>query len=113
MLVLPQTVIDDIVEFAISTYPYEACGLLSGPGGGDEAVRRHRTSGQAGALFGNTGLTGTQPAVGGPGHPGRHGAQGSGGYRPAHATGGFRAEPPEDPNEVTIPHGSLYRDDRR
>ena len=82
--------------------------------------QRPQTSRQAGELFGNTGLTGTQPAVGADGRPDRFGTgrrpgpQGTGGYRPAQATGGYRAvQPPLDPNEVTIPHGSLYRDDGR
>ena len=78
--------------------------------GGDGAARRPRTSGQAGDLFGNTGLTGTQPAVGPSGRPARPEWQGGYGTQ---ASGGFRAAPPEDPNEVTIPHGSIYRDDLR
>ena len=77
--------------------------------GAHGAARRPRTSGQAGDLFGNTGLTGTQPAVGPSGRPARPDRWGEYGTQ---ASGGFRAEPPEDPNEVTIPHGSLYRDDR-
>lgn len=39
MLELPQAILDDIVAFAVESYPYEACGLLAGPPGG-EAVRR-------------------------------------------------------------------------
>ncbi|MBC3194427.1 cation acetate symporter [Pseudonocardia sp. C8] len=89
-------------------------------GVGDQPRRPAPAVGSDGArrpgaeLFGNTGLTGTQPAVRPSGYPVRPGRrQGTGGYRPVHATGGYRAAPPEDPNEVTLPHGSLPRDGRR
>ena len=31
-----RTIVDDIVALAVEEYPYEACGLLAGPAGGDE-----------------------------------------------------------------------------
>jgi proteasome lid subunit RPN8/RPN11 len=31
VLELPRAVYDDVVAFAVETYPYEACGLIAGP----------------------------------------------------------------------------------
>lgn len=49
MLALPRPVFDDIVAYAVECYPYEACGLVSGPAGGDEVVRFHRCRNAAGS----------------------------------------------------------------
>ena len=35
MLELPRAAVDAVVELATREYPYEACGLLAGPGSGD------------------------------------------------------------------------------
>jgi [CysO sulfur-carrier protein]-S-L-cysteine hydrolase len=42
VLELPQAVVDDIVALAVEEYPYEACGLIAGPAGGDAVVRFYR-----------------------------------------------------------------------
>ena len=49
MLELPQAVVDDIVAFAVQSYPYEACGLLAGPAGGGRVHRFHRCRNAAGS----------------------------------------------------------------
>ena len=49
MLVVPRTIADEIVALAIEHYPYEACGLLSGPAGGGTAVAFHRCRNAAGS----------------------------------------------------------------
>ena len=42
VLELPQEIVDDIVALAVEEYPYEACGLLAGPAGGDVVTRFYR-----------------------------------------------------------------------
>lgn len=42
VLELPSDVVDDIVQLAIERYPYEACGLIAGPAGGDTVTRFYR-----------------------------------------------------------------------
>jgi [CysO sulfur-carrier protein]-S-L-cysteine hydrolase len=42
VLELPRAIIDDIVALATEGYPYEACGLLAGPAGGDTVTRFYR-----------------------------------------------------------------------
>jgi len=42
VLELPQDAVDDIVALAVEGYPYETCGLLAGPAGGDRATRFYR-----------------------------------------------------------------------
>ena len=42
MLELPGHVVDDIVALAKEEYPYESCGLLAGPAGGDTATQFYR-----------------------------------------------------------------------
>jgi proteasome lid subunit RPN8/RPN11 len=49
MLELPQAILDDIVAFAVQSYPYEACGLLAGPAGGVAVTRFHRCRNAAGS----------------------------------------------------------------
>ena len=49
MLELPQAVVDDIVDYAVQSYPYEACGLLAGPSGSGFVVRFHRCRNAAGS----------------------------------------------------------------
>lgn len=40
MLELPQSVVDEVVALAVEEYPYESCGLLAGPPGGDAVITR-------------------------------------------------------------------------
>jgi proteasome lid subunit RPN8/RPN11 len=42
VLEVPRDVVDDIVALAVEGYPYEACGLLAGPPGGDVVARFYR-----------------------------------------------------------------------
>jgi [CysO sulfur-carrier protein]-S-L-cysteine hydrolase len=42
VLELPQAVVDDIVALAVEEYPYEACGLIAGPAGGDVVSHFYR-----------------------------------------------------------------------
>lgn len=49
MLELPQAIVDDIVDWAVQCYPYEACGLVSGPAGGGIVHRFHRCRNAAGS----------------------------------------------------------------
>jgi proteasome lid subunit RPN8/RPN11 len=42
VLELPQEAVDDIVALAVERYPYEACGLVAGPPGGDLVTRFYR-----------------------------------------------------------------------
>ena len=42
MLELPQSVVDEVVALALEEYPYESCGLLAGPPGGDVVTRFYR-----------------------------------------------------------------------
>jgi [CysO sulfur-carrier protein]-S-L-cysteine hydrolase len=49
MLELPQAIVDDIVALAVQTYPYEACGLLAGPPGGDQVTTFYRCRNAAGS----------------------------------------------------------------
>ena len=49
MLELPQDLVDDIVEYAVESYPYEACGLLAGPAGAGRVARFHRCRNAAGS----------------------------------------------------------------
>ncbi|MDQ3468782.1 MAG: M67 family metallopeptidase [Actinomycetota bacterium] len=49
VLELPQAIVDDIVAHAVEDYPYEACGLLAGPDGGDAAFSFHRCRNAAGS----------------------------------------------------------------
>lgn len=42
MLELPQSVVDEVVARAVEEYPYESCGLLAGPPGGDVVTRFYR-----------------------------------------------------------------------
>jgi proteasome lid subunit RPN8/RPN11 len=42
VLELPGHVVDDIVALAKEEYPYESCGLLAGPAGGDTATQFYR-----------------------------------------------------------------------
>jgi proteasome lid subunit RPN8/RPN11 len=42
VLELPQTVVDEVVALAIEEYPYESCGLIAGPPGGDVVTRFYR-----------------------------------------------------------------------
>ena len=35
MLELPRVVVDELVALAVDAYPYECCGLLAGPPGGE------------------------------------------------------------------------------
>jgi [CysO sulfur-carrier protein]-S-L-cysteine hydrolase len=42
VLELPQQAVDDIVALAMEGYPYEVCGLLAGPAGGDTVTRFYR-----------------------------------------------------------------------
>jgi [CysO sulfur-carrier protein]-S-L-cysteine hydrolase len=39
VLELPQSVVDEIVALGVEEYPYESCGLLAGPPGGDVVTR--------------------------------------------------------------------------
>ena len=39
MLELPQDVVDGIVRLAVDGYPYEVCGLVAGPAGGERVAR--------------------------------------------------------------------------
>jgi len=66
--------------------------------------RRQPTGRQAGDLFGGSGATGAYRPP--------SGIRGTSEQRPAPASTG-PGEPPPDANEMTIPHGSLYRDDPR
>jgi len=49
MLEFPQAIVDDIVAWSVECYPYEACGLLSGPAGGGVVHRFHRCRNAAGS----------------------------------------------------------------
>ncbi len=49
MLELPQALVDDIVAYAVRSYPYEACGLLAGPAGSGVVARFHRCRNAAGS----------------------------------------------------------------
>ena len=42
VLELPQRVFDEVVALAVAEYPYESCGLLAGPPGGDVVTRFYR-----------------------------------------------------------------------
>jgi len=42
VLELPRDAVDDLVALAKERYPYEACGLLAGPAGGDAATKFYR-----------------------------------------------------------------------
>jgi [CysO sulfur-carrier protein]-S-L-cysteine hydrolase len=42
VLELPQSVVDEVVARAVEEYPYESCGLLAGPPGGDVVTRFYR-----------------------------------------------------------------------
>ena len=42
MLKLPRSVFDEVVALALEVYPYESCGLLAGPPGGDVVTRFYR-----------------------------------------------------------------------
>jgi [CysO sulfur-carrier protein]-S-L-cysteine hydrolase len=39
VLELPQDALDEIVALAVERYPYEACGLVAGPAGGNRVTR--------------------------------------------------------------------------
>jgi len=49
VLELPQALVDDIVAYAVRSYPYEACGLLAGPAGSGVVARFHRCRNAAGS----------------------------------------------------------------
>src|ERR687898_2711414 len=49
VLELPQALVDDIVAYAVQSYPYEACGLLAGPAGSGAVARFHRCRNAAGS----------------------------------------------------------------
>lgn len=49
VLEVSEAIVDDIVAFAVECYPYESCGLLAGPLGGDVAVSFHRCRNAAGS----------------------------------------------------------------
>lgn len=49
VLELTATIVDDIVAVAVESYPYEACGLLAGPAGGDRARHFYRCRNAAGS----------------------------------------------------------------
>lgn len=49
MLVLPQAIVDDIVDFAVQSYPYEACGLLAGAPGSGVVEKFYRCRNAAGS----------------------------------------------------------------
>jgi proteasome lid subunit RPN8/RPN11 len=42
VLELPRDIVDDIVALAVERYPYEACGLIAGPPGGDRVAHFYR-----------------------------------------------------------------------
>ncbi|GAA1392415.1 cation acetate symporter [Pseudonocardia kongjuensis] len=88
---------------AIPTYRGDDGGRAGRAVPGISPERRQPTSRQAGDLFGGSGVTGAyrRPSVRG---------DAAGGQGPVPANAG-PVEPPLDPNEMTIPHGSLYRDD--
>ncbi len=46
---LPQAIVDDIVEYAVQSYPYEACGLLAGVPGSEVVERFYRCRNAAGS----------------------------------------------------------------
>lgn len=39
---MPPRVVDEVVALALEIYPYESCGLLAGPPGGDRVSRFYR-----------------------------------------------------------------------
>ena len=49
MLELAQAIVDDIVAGSVECYPYEACGLLSGPAESGVVHRVHRCRNAAGS----------------------------------------------------------------
>lgn len=49
MLEVPQSIVDEIVAYAVECYPFEACGLLAGPAGGGRVHRFHRCRNAAGS----------------------------------------------------------------
>src|SRR5215213_2890579 len=42
VLKIPQRLVDEVVALAVESYPYEACGLIAGPPGGEAVERFYR-----------------------------------------------------------------------